>query len=260
MRGPYLYRGAVQIVEVLAPVLGARCLVVGADDGSCVVVDAGAGVAARVESVVRERGWIVRAVLATHGHLDHTWDCGVLSARWDVPVLLHRDDVYRLADPFGTLGVLGAGVAGAASDATSPLGEALRAAGVDPGAYVRPARVEPFGVEPGVGGRSADVELVLGGVRLVARHAPGHTEGSTLYLLDASAGGGVLVPVVLAGDVLFAGSVGRTDLPGGDAVVMARTLREVVAVLPPGARVLPGHGPASDVASELRRNPYLAGV
>ncbi|MGN8245496.1 MBL fold metallo-hydrolase [Cellulomonas soli] len=247
-----------QIVEVLAPVLGARCLVLAADDGVCVVVDAGAGVADRVEALVRERGWRPQAVLATHGHLDHTWDAGVLSARWGVPVVLHAGDVYRLADPFGSLGVLGRGLAGAVSEATSPLGQALVASGIDPAGYVAPVRVEPFGGgAASASGRSADVTLTWGALRIVARHAPGHTEGSTVYLLDDEGRAEGEVSLAITGDVLFAGSVGRTDLPGGDPAAMARTLREVVAVLPRGAVVLPGHGPASDVASELTHNPYL---
>ncbi len=63
--------------------------------------------------------------------------------------------------------------------------------------------------------------------------------------------------VVLTGDVLFAGSVGRTDLPGGDPAAMARTLRDVVGRLDPALTVLPGHGPATTVARELATNPYL---
>jgi glyoxylase-like metal-dependent hydrolase (beta-lactamase superfamily II) len=104
------------------------------------------------------------------------------------------------------------------------------------------------------GGRSDDVPLDLGGIRVLARHAPGHTPGSTLYLVEVDG-----APVVLTGDVLFAGSVGRTDLPGGDPAVMERTLREVVRALPADAHVLPGHGPATRTDVERRTNPYLAG-
>lgn len=266
------YRGRVQIVEVLAPVLGARCLVLVADDGSCVVVDAGAGVADRVDALVRERGWRPQAVLATHGHLDHTWDAGALAERWAVPVMLHVADVYRLDDPFGTLGVLGRDLARGVSDAASPLGQALSAAGVDPAGYVRPRRVEPFGTPstgPASAHRSPDTVLELGGVRLVARHAPGHTQGSTLYLVETAVGDvgrdrgddhAGATTVIATGDVLFAGSIGRTDLPGGDPVAMERTLREVVAALPAAAVVLPGHGPATDVSAELAHNPYLRSV
>ncbi|NKY41257.1 MBL fold metallo-hydrolase, partial [Cellulomonas septica] len=155
---------------------------------------------------------------------------------------------YRLADPFGTLGALG----GAAHDPSGPLGQALTAAGVDVHAYHRPVRLEPFGVDA-TDARSDDVTWQVGEVTVVARHAPGHTEGSTLYVLDA----GDEQPVVLTGDVLFAGTIGRTDLPGGDGPTMARTLREVVARLDPRAVVVPGHGPTSDMATELATNPFL---
>lgn len=237
------------LLTFLAPVFAARCTVVVAADGACVVVDPGAGVAATVAGEIAARGLHPVAVLVTHGHADHTWDAGALADALDVPVRVHAADAYRLEDPFGTLGPLG----GAAHDPSGPLGQALTAAGVDLHGYHRPARVETFGDEAG-DGRSADVTWQVGDVTVVARHAPGHTEGSTLYLLDDGDGR----PVVLTGDVLFAGTIGRTDLPGGDGPTMARTLREVVARLDPRAVVVPGHGPASDVATELATNPFLA--
>ncbi len=239
-----------QLLTLEAPVFAARCTVVVADDGACVVVDPGAGTAAAVLDAVRERGLRPLAVHLTHGHADHTWDAAAVADGLDVPVRVHAADEYRLHDPFGTLGPLG----GASHDPSGPLAQALAAAGVDVGAYRRPTRVETFGA-PGAEGaaRSADVTWQVGEVTVVGRHAPGHTEGSTLYLLDA----GDDRPVALTGDVLFAGTIGRTDLPGGDGAAMATTLREVVSRLDPRTVVVPGHGPTSDVASELRSNPYL---
>jgi glyoxylase-like metal-dependent hydrolase (beta-lactamase superfamily II) len=234
-----------QVVTVVSAVFGARCSVLVEDDGSCVVIDAGAGVTDDVLELVAARGLRPAAVLATHGHVDHTWDAGRLSDALDVPVVLHAADVYRLADPFGTLGILGS--SNPAHDPSGPLAQAIAATGIDPASYTAPRRVEPFGAV--AGDRSADVVLELGSLRVVARHAPGHTEGSTLYLVDA---------VAFTGDVLFAGSVGRTDLPGGNDATMQRTLREVVATLPPETVVVPGHGPTTDIATELVHNPYLA--
>ncbi|MBO3085508.1 MBL fold metallo-hydrolase [Cellulomonas fengjieae] len=234
-----------QVITLVSAVFGARCSVLVDDDGSCVVIDAGAGVMQEVLSLVRARGLRPAAVLATHGHVDHTWDAGPLSAALDVPVLLHAADAYRLADPFGTLGLLGSS-GSPTHDPSGPLAQALVATGVDPARYAAPDRVEPFGGVDDV--RSADSVLELGGLRIVARHAPGHTEGSTLYLVE---------DLAFTGDVLFAGSVGRTDLPGGDQATMQRTLREVVATLPPGTVVVPGHGPTSEISSELAHNPYL---
>lgn len=249
-----------RILGLTAPVFAAACYVVAADDGDCVVVDPGGGVADAVRRAVAEHGLRVAGVVATHGHADHVADAGVLAAEAGVPLRLHARDAYRLADPLGTLGLGAAadpGVAGA-------LRSAAAAAGLDPATFGRvdPALVAPFGGEDGGAadagtrggtGRTPDVELRLGSVTLVARHAPGHTEGSTLYLLAAGDD-----RVAFTGDVLFAGSVGRTDLPGGDPAAMAATLRDVVGALPPGTHVLPGHGPGTRVDAELATNPYLA--
>jgi len=247
----------VEMHLVVAPVFGTNCCVVVADWASaaapgtprdCVVVDAGAGVADAVTRLVTELRLRPRAVLATHGHVDHTWDAAALCERYGVPFRIHAADAYRLDDPFGTLGLPGAGVSGALADA-------LAAAGRHPGDYRSPARVETFAPGP------THTTLAAGTVRLGAVHAPGHTEGSTLLLLDdvapAGAGPESRSGVLLAGDVLFAGGVGRTDLPGGDAAIMTRTLRDVVGRLDPALAVVPGHGPTTTVGRELATNPYL---
>ncbi|WP_454048500.1 MBL fold metallo-hydrolase [Cellulomonas sp. Marseille-Q8402] len=240
-----------RILGLTSPVFAAACYVVAADDGTCVVVDPGAGVADAVRSTVAEQGLRVAGVVATHGHADHVWDAGRVAAAAGVPLRLHARDAHRLADPLGTLRGAGPGDVDALG-VRDALRSGLVTAGLDPDAFDA-GDVEPFGGgDPGA--RTADVALELGGVRLVARHAPGHTEGSTLYLLEE---GGERV--AFTGDVLFAGSVGRTDLPGGDPAAMAATLREVVGALAPGTHVLPGHGPATRVDVELRTNPYLAG-
>jgi len=248
----------VQILLVVAPVFATNCCVVvaGPDgrDADCVIVDAGAGVAPEVERLVAERDLVPRAVVATHGHVDHTWDAAALCARYDVPFRIHLADVYRLADPFGTLG-LAAGSDGGDPGVSGALAQALAGTGRRAEHYRAPAVVEPL--DAGADGAG---ELVAGAVRLRALHAPGHTEGSTLLLVQGPpdvakehTGDGV----VLAGDVLFAGGIGRTDLPGGDAATMARTLRDVVGALDPGLGVVPGHGPTTTVGRELATNPYL---
>ena len=229
---------------VVAPVFGANCYVLSAPGGACVIVDTGAGTAQDVVALVRTHALRPVAVLATHGHVDHTWDAAAVCDELDVPLLLHEADAYRVADPFGTLGL-------GASDgsATGPLAEALRAMGIDPRSYREPSRVVTFTTRPGV----AD-DLDLDDLGLRGLHAPGHTEGSTFYLVELTNG-----PAVLTGDVLFAGTIGRTDLPGGDSAAMARTLRDVVPLVAPDARLFPGHGPATSLGAERRSNPFLAG-
>lgn len=216
------------IRTVAAPLLGTNCHVVPDGDG-CVVVDPGSGVAAQAREAVAAVGLVPHAILLTHGHLDHTWDAAELSDAWGIPVLVHEDDAYRLADPVGSLG---------------PLGRQLAAMAGFPAGPAVPARVETFRADAEVPG------VVVGQVR--ALHAPGHTQGSTVYLV----GGAGADAVALTGDVLFAGTIGRCDLPGGDEPAMAATLRRL-AVLDPATRVLPGHGPSTTIGTELATNPYL---
>ncbi|GAA1986392.1 MBL fold metallo-hydrolase [Isoptericola halotolerans] len=236
---------------VVAPVFGTNCCVVTADaerpDGrrDCVVVDAGAGTVGGVLRLVEEHDLVPQAVLATHGHVDHTWDAAAVCETFGVPLRLHEADAYRVADPFGTIG-LGSdeGPVAAVSEA---LTQALTDFGCTPRDYRAPAWIEPFdGTAP---------QVVAGDVHLRALHAPGHTEGSTLFLVD----GGARRGVVLSGDVLFAGGVGRTDLPGADVDAMLATLRGVVASLDPALGVVPGHGPTTTVGHELATNPFLGG-
>lgn len=229
---------------VVAPVFGTNCYVLASAGGECVVVDAGAGTAQAVATVVHGHGLAPIAVLATHGHVDHTWDAAAVCDEFDVPLLLHEADAYRIDDPFGSLGL------GTADGSTSgPLAQALRGMGIDPRSYRAPGRVVTFATRPGVVG-----DLGLRSLEIGLLHGPGHTEGSTFYLVALEGG-----PAVLTGDVLFAGTIGRTDLPGGDAGLMARTLRDVVPLVDADARVFPGHGPATSIAAERRSNPFLAG-
>jgi hydroxyacylglutathione hydrolase len=218
----------VLIGTVTAPLLGTNCYVVGDGDGGCLVVDPGAGVTERVRDVVTGAGLVPRAVLVTHGHLDHTWCAAELADGWDVPVLVHADDAYRLADPVGSLGPLGTQLAVMAGAAGGP---------------PAPARVEPFTAD------RHEATALLGPVR--ALHAPGHTQGSTVYLVGDGADA-----LAFTGDVLFAGTIGRTDLPGGDERAMRATLGRL-ALLDPATRVLPGHGQSSMVGAELAGNPFL---
>jgi glyoxylase-like metal-dependent hydrolase (beta-lactamase superfamily II) len=91
-------------------------------------------------------------------------------------------------------------------------------------------------------------QLDIAGIPLTVRHAPGHTEGSSVFVTD---------DVMLSGDLLFAGSIGRTDLPGGDHEQMVASLRRVVLPSPDDLVVLPGHGPRTTIGEERATNPFL---
>ncbi len=215
---------------VLAPAPGEECL----------VVDPGIGVEETLRAVLEEHRLRPAAVLLTHGHVDHVYSvtpvCGGTTAAY-----IHADDRYRLADPLG---------------------------GLDPGMLAmmeaqfgrRAAWAEPEHV---VEVRDRE-RLELAGLPLTVLHAPGHTEGSVLFAFDAVPEGlpaeEGLDRTVVSGDVLFAGSIGRTDLPGGDDAAMRRSLRDVVLPLPDSTLVLTGHGPATTMRRERGSNPYLRGL
>lgn len=190
-----------------------------ADDG-CVIIDPGMDAAGAVRQAVRSSGRRVGGVLLTHGHIDHIADAASLAEEYGVPTWIHADDRPMLTDA----GFL------SADQLRFQFGITLS---------------EPADLRLLTGGETLD----LAGLSFTVKHAPGHTPGSVLYESEGT---------VFAGDVLFAGSIGRTDLPRGDNDAMLRTLREVVLSLADATVVHPGHGPSTDMARERARNPYLS--
>ncbi len=247
------YAERVLVLTIVAPVFSTNCYVVAPAAGrECFVIDAGAGVADDVVDAVAEHDLTPVAVLATHGHVDHTWDAARLCELFDVPLHVHEADAYRLADPFGSLG-------------GGQLVMALAQLGLLPEHYREPGRVSPV-----VTSHRGQSRLELAGLPVTWLHAPGHTEGASLVSVPrapSSASSLVLGEAlsselhpsrtVFSGDVLFAGTIGRTDLPGGDDAEMAATLEDTVGSLASDSLVLPGHGPATVMDVEYRRNPFL---
>ncbi len=233
-------------------VIGTNAYVLATGAGQdALIVDPGFDVADRVEEVLLRERLRPAAVLATHGHADHVWSIvpvarprGAGSGAGEcVPAVIHADDAHRLADPLAGL--------------SAPLLTMLEQHFGGSATWAEPDRVETFG---GAGQR--EVRLELAGLALSAQHAPGHTEGSTVFVVEdvptgLGAGGEGLTSTVLSGDVLFAGSIGRTDLPGGDPAAMTRSLRDVVLPMPDDRLVLPGHGGASTIGHERAGNPHL---
>jgi glyoxylase-like metal-dependent hydrolase (beta-lactamase superfamily II) len=224
-----------------AQAFGTNCYVVAPSAGEeCLVVDPGIGVLDRLEAVLREHRLKPAAVLLTHGHIDHVFSVTPVCGASGVPALIHHDDEYRLENPVSTL--------------APDLVELFAAQFGHTLTWKEPDDVRTF----------TDGETVqIAGLDVTVRHAPGHTEGSVMFDLD-----GVpqlqseepLSSTVLSGDVLFAGSIGRTDLPGGSHEAMMRSLRDVVLPLPDDVLVLPGHGPATTIGRERATNPYLLEV
>ena len=211
----------------------ANCYMVAAPGSAdCVVIDAGQDAAAGVRQLLTEHQLRPKGVLATHGHFDHVASAAEIADEYNVPLWIHSADRDLLSEPAAGLGADGAAL--------------LKQLGV--GLQAEPARVEEL---------DGLTELNLARLRFTVTHAPGHTGGSVLLGLDYNGRNTQINRIVFTGDVVFAGSVGRTDLPGGDARVMNRTLREVVLARPVTAALLPGHGPQTTMARERATNPHL---
>ena len=200
----------------------------------CVIIDPGYECAEQVGAIVSEFGLKPVAVLVTHGHLDHMWSVFPVAKGYDIPAFIHGRDRSLLANPL-------AGV----SNETVLAMRHLAPAGLS---FVEPDSV----IE--IGDRAA---LSLGGMSLSVMHAPGHTPGSVLFdFLDSE----VELNNIFTGDVLFQRAIGRTDLPGGSASAMEKSLTEVVLPLADDSLIFPGHGPSTTMEIERATNPYLRRV
>jgi hydroxyacylglutathione hydrolase len=212
---------------------GTNCYVVATGAGQeCVVVDPGKDAAPAVAEVVREHRLKPVSVLVTHGHLDHMWCVAPVAGTYDATAFIHPRDRHLLTDP----------MAGMSSETAGMLLG---------GSY-------EFAEPDDVSELADDQRLELAGLEFVVDHTPGHTEGSvtfrTPYTGDATQD---VAEVMFSGDLLFAGSIGRTDLPGGDHPTMLRSLASKVLTLPDNIVVLPGHGEQTSIARERATNPFL---
>jgi glyoxylase-like metal-dependent hydrolase (beta-lactamase superfamily II) len=208
----------------------ANCYVVATSAGSeCVVVDPGQDAAAGIAEIIEEHRLKPVAVLLTHGHLDHMWSVTPVAGTYDATAWIHPSDRHLLTDPMSGI---------------SPETASMLIGG-------RYQFTEPDDVAELADGQ----RLELAGLEVVVDHTPGHTEGSVTFRTPY--GGDDVSEVMFAGDLLFAGSIGRTDLPGGDHATMLETLRRKVLSLPDDVVVLPGHGEQTSIGRERATNPFL---
>ena len=200
---------------------GTNCYVVAPEPGGpAVVVDAPPD-AAGIGALLAANDLVPVALLVTHGHVDHAGGAGSLVGATGVSAYLHPDDDWLALDPVSQLRAI---------FGMTP-----------PGEYAAPDRYEVL---------THGMELVLAGMRFEVVHTPGHTPGHCCFSMPEEG-------ILFSGDQLFAGSIGRTDLPGGDYGALMRSMRERVLTLPDETRVLPGHGPGTTLATERLHNPFL---
>jgi glyoxylase-like metal-dependent hydrolase (beta-lactamase superfamily II) len=224
-----------------------------------VIIDPGQDAESGIEEILAEHRLRPAAVLLTHGHIDHVWSVAPVCGAKGIPAYIHPRDRALLSDPAKGF----------------PLGTGQ----------------ELFGglefTEPDDVKELADgMTLSLVGLEITVNHAPGHTEGSVTFRVplesaaaqapitaqgkskigaadsadtaSGAAAGSDGMDVLFSGDLLFAGSIGRTDLPGGDYPTILRSLARVCLTLPDQTVVLSGHGPQTTIGAERRTNPFLA--
>lgn len=201
----------------------ANCILIGdGSDPAAAVIDPG-DEADHILSRIRANNLSPVMILHTHGHIDHAAATAELSGALgeDVPVCLHRAElpIYRSLPEHGRLFGIEA--------------------------------VEP--PEPDLWLEHGQM-LSVGSLRLEVRHTPGHSPGSVSYVVHGGPDSRVIV-----GDVLFAGSIGRTDLTGGSFEVLERSIREQLYTLPDETRVMCGHGPETTIGRERTQNPFVRG-
>jgi len=247
-----------------------NCYVVAPGPGEeCVIIDPGQDAEPGVEELLAEHRLRPVAVLATHGHVDHIWSVAPVCGARGIPAYIHPDDRDLLSDPAKGFGLVGQQL----------------------------FRGLTFSEPDDVIALADGMTLRLAGVELVVDHAPGHTPGSVTFRTgnqgepgDGGAQGHVAKErgpgpaggsgpsgsgvspdsgvsprastqsVLFSGDLLFAGSIGRTDLPGGDYPAILDSLSRVCLTLPDDTRVLPGHGPQTTIGAERATNPFLTGL
>jgi glyoxylase-like metal-dependent hydrolase (beta-lactamase superfamily II) len=220
----------VLIASFPAGAWGTNCYVVATGAGEeCVVVDPGMDAAPGVAEVVREHRLRPAAVLVTHGHIDHMFSVAPVAGAYDATAYIHPDDRHLLTDPFAGM---------SPESASMLLGSDHR--------FAEPDDVREL---------ADDTVVELAGIAFTVDHTPGHTAGSVTFRAPYQGEG--VSQVMFAGDLLFAGSIGRTDLPGGDHPTMLRSLRSKVLTLPDDIAVLPGHGAQTSIGRERASNPFL---
>ena len=218
------------IDRVIAPYFETNCWILALGTGQeCIIVDPGMAkpnLVNEIEQKVSELKLKPVAVFITHGHLDHTFSVLPLTKQVPMRTFVSGADRFLLTDPMGAL------------DRGGVSEQFLRAFGVEK--FREPDEIvelEDFS------------SFEVAGMQITSIFAPGHTKGSVIFTVENQQ--------LISGDVLFAGSIGRTDLPTGSASQMRKTLRDRILTLPDGLNVLPGHGGQTTIGTERVRNPYL---
>jgi hydroxyacylglutathione hydrolase len=211
------YNGTMILESFAVGPLACNCTILGDEETREAIVIDPGDEVSRIQRRLTELGLKLKQILVTHAHIDHVGGALKLKRLTGAPILLNENDL-----PLLTMMDAQAAWLGVESPAVAPPDEGLKD-GMIVGLEHYPARV---------------------------LHTPGHTQGSICLHFAP-------LKLVVAGDTLFAGSIGRTDLPGGNFEQIMDSLRSRLMALPDETRVLPGHGPATTIGEERGSNPFL---
>jgi hydroxyacylglutathione hydrolase len=219
---------SVLITGFPAGAFAANCYLVAPAPGEeCVIIDPGQDAEPGIEELLNRYRLKPIAVLVTHGHVDHMWSVAPVCGAKGVPAYIHPDDRALLSDPAKGMPLMAK---------QQFLGGMT---------FSEPDDVKAL----------SDGEIVtVAGLDFTIGHTPGHTPGSVTFR-----SGEADLDALFTGDLLFAGSIGRTDLPGGDHPTILKSLARALT-LPDEVIVLPGHGPQTTIGDERQTNPFLTGL
>ena len=196
-----------------------NCYIIGDEDSGVGAVVDPGDEAARIAMAVEQTGLEIGSIIVTHAHIDHVGAVAALVDEYSCPVLMHAEAEPMLEQV-----------------PTQAMMMGLR-----------------FGKVPTVDHHIGEGEMIeVGDLRLRPLYTPGHAPGHLAFYIEEEG-------LVLSGDALFAGSVGRVDLPGGSMEVLMRSIEERLMTLPDETRVYPGHGPQTQIGNERVSNPFLQG-
>ena len=194
-----------------------NCYVVRTDSGQCWLVDVGFGPDSMIQ-YVKDEGLEPQQVVLTHAHVDHIAGLSEVRSHWpQIPILIHAAEQRFLTEPLLNLSI---------------------------------ALDQPIVAPEATGKLDHGQTLDLDGFPFEVRHTPGHSPGGVSLVQHDH-------QVVIAGDCLFAGSVGRTDFPTSDPATLIDSIRTQLYTLPDETSVLPGHGPATTIGAEKKNNPFV---
>lgn len=197
-----------------------NCYIVESKDKTCLIFDPG-GDGKKLLQHLNQRGLKPLAILLTHAHFDHIGAVDDVRNAYHIPVYLHKQEEKWLADP-----------------------------ALNGSQYF--TLIEPIKVKPADHMITSEGQMKIADFAFEIFHTPGHSPGSVSYYFNHDG-------FVISGDALFQGSIGRTDLPGGNHAQLLKSIHDKLLTLPEDTYVLSGHGPATTIIDEMDSNPFLNG-